>query len=131
MLLAPLGGPIWAPFGARDGGPGRPKSIFVLRPQQRPRDLFCFQVVSGVAFGSYLDVFFGYLEMYFMDGFEKALVFVRCVNSILTPVFLLSCYRYGRTSAILLAQVPCHVNMSVLFSGCCASTCVYVCFSCF
>ena len=87
--------------------------------------------MSGASFGWYLDRYFGYLEMSFVDDFEKVLVFVRCVNSILTPVFLLPCYRYGRTSAILLAQVPCHVNLSVLFSGCCASTCVYVCFSCF
>ena len=31
-----------------------------------------------------------------MIDFEKVLVFVRCVNSILTPDFVFPCYRYGR-----------------------------------
>ena len=59
--------------------------------------VFCyFQVVSGVAFGWYLDVFFGYLEVSFVDDFENVLVFLRSVNSILIPDLLLPCYRYGR-----------------------------------
>ena len=95
MLLAPFGGPIWGPLGARDGGPGRPKLFFFYGPGS-VRMFFCFQMVSGAAFGQYLDIFFGYLEMSFMDDFEKELVFVRCVHSILAPDFLLLCYRYGR-----------------------------------
>ena len=55
---------------------------------------FCFQVVSGVAFGWYLDLFFGYLEKSLVDDLEKVLVFVHCVNSILAPDFLPS-WRYG------------------------------------
>ena len=129
MLLVPFGGPLWGPFGARDGGPGRPKLVFFLS-RHRLSD-FWFQMVSGAAFGRRLDLFFGCLEMSFVDDFDKILVFVRCVNSILTPDFLLLCYRYGCTSAIFLAQLPCHVNMSVLFSDCCASTCVYACLASF
>ena len=129
MLLVPFRGPLWGPFGVRDGGPGRPKLVFFW-PRQR---LSVFLVPGGV-WGCFWEAFgplFWCLEMSFVDEFEKIRVFVRCVNSILTPDFLLLCYRYGCTSAIFLAQLPCHVNMSVLFSDCCASTCVYVCFSSF
>ena len=50
-----------------------------------------FQVGSGAWFWVVCGPFFGYLEMSFVDDFEKVLVFVRCVNSILIPVFLLPC----------------------------------------
>ena len=95
MLLVPFGGSLWGPFVARDGGPGRPK-VFFFSHLGSVWVILWFQVGSGAALGWYLDLFFGYLEMSFVDDFEKVLVFVRCVNSILTPVFLLPCYRYGR-----------------------------------
>ena len=58
--------------------------------------VFWFQLVFGATFGSYLDLFFGYRAVSFVDDFEKVLVFVRGVNSILTPDFLLACCRYAR-----------------------------------
>ena len=80
--------------------------------------------------------------MSFVDDFENVLVYVRCINPLHTLDFLLPCYRYGRWHLILeYAQllsfllrfhvIPCHVNVSVQSSGCCACTCVYVSFSCF
>ena len=86
------------PFGvllARAMGDPAAQNWFLFWPRQRLRD-FWFQVVSGTAFGKRLDLFLGCLEMSFVNDFEKILVFVRCVNSILTPDLLFPCYRHGR-----------------------------------
>ena len=69
MLLVPFGGPLWGPFGAPDGGPDRSKSVFSW-PWQRLSDF----LLSGGLWGCFWVVFgplFGYLEMSFVDYFEK------------------------------------------------------------
>ena len=52
MLLVPFGGPLWVPFGARDGGPGRSKLVFFW-PRQRLSDF----LVSGGLWGCFCVVF--------------------------------------------------------------------------
>ena len=94
MLLVPFGGRILRPFGVRDGGPGRSKLVFFLAGQ-RP-SVF---LPSGALWGCFWEVFgttSGYLEIFFVNDFEKVLVFVRCANSVFNPALLLPCYRHGR-----------------------------------
>ena len=76
MLLVPFRGPLWGPFGARDGGPGRSKLVFFWSWQR----LTDFLVPGGV-WGCFWEAFgplFWCLEMSFVDEFEKIRVFVRC-----------------------------------------------------
>ena len=82
------------PFGVRDGGPGRPKLVF-FQARQRPSVFLS----SGALWGCFWKVFgttFRYLEIFFVNDFEKVLLFVRCANSVFDPAPLLSCYRHGR-----------------------------------
>ena len=68
----------------------------------------CFWVVFGPLFG--------YLEMSFVDDFEKILVFVRCVNSILT-----------QTSCCLVTDMDGGIEPSNTPSCASSMSCQYVC----
>ena len=84
--------------------------------------IFWFQVVSGAAFGWYLDFFFGYLETSFVDDFEKVIVFVRCGNSPQTSCSLVTDIDGGiEHSSTHNCYLFCQGSMScpyVIFHGC-------------
>ena len=46
------------------------------------RVFFCLQVLSGGAFGRCLELLLGTLRYFFVNDFEKVLVFVRCAKSV-------------------------------------------------
>ena len=73
--MDPIGGSFWGPFGARDGGPGRPKLVFFW-PGQRSTVF----LLSGGRWGCFWELFgttFWHLEISFVDDFEKVFVIVR------------------------------------------------------
>ena len=77
-------------FGVHDAGPGGPKLIF-FRSGHRPSAF----LPSGGLGGCFWKVFgttVGYLEVSFVDDFEKARVFVRCTDSTLSLDRLFPCY---------------------------------------
>ena len=91
MLLLPFGGSIWGSFGVRDGGPSRPKFVF-FHARQRP-SVF---LPSGALWGCFWEVFgttSGYLEIFFVNDFEKILVFVHPrLLAPLLPIWMHICH---------------------------------------
>ena len=82
--------------------------------------------LSGDDFGWYLAAVLDTFRYLFENDFEEGLVFVRCANSVSTPVLFLPCYRHGRWHSTLqyahmLAFLPrfhtmatCHVILLLL-----------------
>ena len=104
-------GLIWVSFGVHDAGPGGPKLIFFWSGH-RPSAF----LPSGGLGGCFWKVFgttFGYLEVSFVDDFEKARVFVRCTDSTLSLDSLFPCYPYGwwyGTKFCLFRSLACSSN---------------------